>query len=376
MHEWDDQDNPATQSGHMLTLIAICGELPADQIPRLPGGDAYKQNVLKQLRKDGLIKTFAKDGLRGYRLLEAAKEKMLRENANRFSFYLTGASETNHIRSEIPRRLRLHRLAETTVTMLNAQVEIFRDRKTPVFVPQDTLDWTRTDVRLPAFYSSRECKELGLDAVKMGGARAMGVLLCEDRILTVYNPGDSLVRWEYMAEMRFQAMMKNILCRERLAHLYPTEPMEGLLLANTMELVGEILHPARKGSYFLLDGGYAHFHYLTNDRHGERLLMLLCSPALQSALDEILSDDLCPRNRTLAIENDAVDDAGNPVLFAYTCDLVRLKKFDSAIRMREGGGTVICFDFQKDALAGVMSGKIHFQTISFAKWERSFFGDT
>jgi len=34
---------------------------------------------------------------------------------------LTGTYETNHIRSEVPRRLRLHRMAETLITMQNGK---------------------------------------------------------------------------------------------------------------------------------------------------------------------------------------------------------------------------------------------------------------
>ena len=44
-----------------------------------------------------------------------------------FFFFLTGASETNLVKSEITRRLRLHRVAEATVTMMNADILFFRD---------------------------------------------------------------------------------------------------------------------------------------------------------------------------------------------------------------------------------------------------------
>ena len=35
----------------LLSLIAVCGEFPADQISRLPGGERYKQNMIQQLKK-------------------------------------------------------------------------------------------------------------------------------------------------------------------------------------------------------------------------------------------------------------------------------------------------------------------------------------
>ncbi len=355
-----------TLRNRFLTLIAICGELPSTQLSRLDGGERYKREIVYELKKMNLISTFYKDRLRGYRLTSTAKEMLLNDNPSRFSFFVTGSSDTNHIRSEVTRRLRLHRLAETTLTMFNANVEIFRDRKTSIFSP----NFAETDIIIPSFYSSREIKENGLSTVKINGSRAMGVLLGDDRIFATYNLGDSLMRWEYKAEMRFKSMMKSMLCDEMFSSIH------GLLLSNSMNLAAEILGSSSRQSYFLLDGSYEHFHYLTNDRHGETLLRLLCNPELRTALDEILSDDLQPRNPNLAIENDAIDVNGNPVLFAYTCDLPRLRRFDTAIRLNDKSGTVICFDFQKDALAAVMSKSIVFRTIRFEKFERSFFEQT
>ena len=104
MSEYIDDIYEETQRARLLSLIAVCGELPVDQICRLPGGERYKQNMIVQLKKRKQIKTFYKDGLRGYRLLLPTKELLLRQNPNRFNFYLTGVNETNHIRSEITRR--------------------------------------------------------------------------------------------------------------------------------------------------------------------------------------------------------------------------------------------------------------------------------
>ncbi len=369
MDEQNEQGEILSQSDLIRTLIAMSGEFPTTQISRLSGGEAYKQKVIKRLKADKLIRTFYKDGLRGYRLTSKAKERLLCDNTDRFSFFFTGESETNHIKSEITRRLRLHRLSETNVTMFNAGVELFRDRKASLFTPI----WTDKEILLPAFYSSREIKEIGIDSTKFRGSRAIGAVLGVDIILAAYSFGESLMKWEYKSEMRFKTMLKNLLCQERLPHIYALDSVCGLLLSNEMTIAGEILTQPRKSSYFLLEGGYEHFYFLTNDRKGERILALLCNPELKSNFDEILTEDLTPASSTFSIENDAIDTDGNPVLFGYTCDLPRLKRFDMAIRSSERRGTVICFDFQKEVLEGVMSKTIHFQTISFEKWERIFF---
>ena len=275
---------PETYKDRLISLIAVCGELPADQLSRLPGGNEYKLNIIKQLKKKQMIKTFYKDGLRGYRLLLPAKDELLKQNDERFSFFLTGACETNHIRSEVPRRLRLHRMAETLITMQNGKVEIYRDNKPCIFAPERI----GTLISFPAFYASREIKEMGIDTVKIKGARSMGVLMTESRIFAVYNIGDSLVEWDYKAETRYKALLKTVVCQDRMKHQYSVDSIEGMLFGNSMELAAEILSQPQNDSYFLLDGGYEHFYYLTNDSKGERILQMMCSTEKSELMLDLL----------------------------------------------------------------------------------------
>ncbi len=109
----------------LLELTAISGELPVSQLWRLSGGNSYKTAVVTSLKQQKLLKTYYRDGLRGYRLTAHSKRLLCEENPKRFDFALTGTVDTNKIKSEITRRLRLHRIAETTVTMKNAGVSIF-----------------------------------------------------------------------------------------------------------------------------------------------------------------------------------------------------------------------------------------------------------
>ena len=354
----------------LLGMVAILGEFPTDQLFRLSGGDSYKANVVKSLKAHRLLRTYYADGLRAYRLTSRAKAFLTSDNPERFSTALTGAAETNHIKSEITRRLRLHRIAEATITMQNADVRVFRDEKADIFSPE----WEETNrIAIPAFYNSREIKTLGTVFVKIHGARSVGVLLTENEILVAYNLGSSLMKWSYKAEMRTKALMKTILCRERLPNLYSPEAVQGLLFGNDMSLVTEILAGENGKQYFLLDGNYEHFYYLTNDRKGERLLRLLCHKEMRKRLDDILLTDLYEGDEGLTIENDAIDENGDPVLLTYDCDLPRIKRFDTALRLQNKTGTVICFDFQKDALRRCCGERVRFQTIDFQKWERNFF---
>ena len=56
----------------LLSLTAISGEFPTDQLNRLPGSPYYLESVVTALKKDGLLRTYYRDKLRGYRLGHSA----------------------------------------------------------------------------------------------------------------------------------------------------------------------------------------------------------------------------------------------------------------------------------------------------------------
>ena len=119
----------------LLALTAICGELPCACADRLTSSKSYRKKVVTSLTHDKLLRIFSKDHLRGYRLGIRGK-RLLRERApERFQFYLSGRTDTNSIKSSPARRLRLHRIAQTYVTMMNAGAVIHRDEKPPIFSP-------------------------------------------------------------------------------------------------------------------------------------------------------------------------------------------------------------------------------------------------
>ena len=104
--------------------------------------------------------------------------------------------------------------------------------------------------------------------------------------------------------------------------------------------------------FFLLNGTYEHFYYLTNDHIGEVMLKLLCDPDGRGELDRILSQGLNAGESHGIIENDAVNENGDPVLFGYLLDIPRIHRFCNALQLQEKHGTLICFDFQKSLKGG------------------------
>ena len=360
-----------TQAYRLLELVAVCGEFPAELVYRLAGSTSYKDTVTWLLKKERLLRVYYRDKLRGYRLGRRARTALLFDNPERFSFYLTGNVDTSLLKSEITRRVRLHRIAEVYVAMLNAGVTIFRDEKPRVFAPDGDQD---RGLEGAAFYSSREVKETGIEAVKIKGSRMAGVLLSPDGVFLTYNSGPYMAKWDYRAEQRVKAWMQVTLCDRDAGLGYAPEDVCGLLFGDSLESFCQILSGADSGArcFFLLDGSYGHFYYLTNDHKGEVMLRLLCDRDRREELDRILSQGLCAGNPSGVMENDALDGNGDPVLFGYLLDIPRIHRFCSALQLQERHGTLICFDFQREVLERCYGGMVAFEAISFEKFERSF----
>lgn len=238
----------------LLTLTALCGEYPIRQISRLPGGSAYLESVVTALRRDGLLRTFSKDGLRGLRLTSSAKRLLLADAPEWFSAYLTGSSEPNKLKSEIPRRLRLHRMAEILTIMHNADIPAFPWEKAPFSAASQSA-------ATPAYYTSREVKEIGPQGTKIKSSRATGILLTDGGIFLTYNTAKAQMKWEYKAELRFKALLQTEV-------VMPDAEISGIVFGSTMEQLSILTQPDAH-SYFLLDGSFPHFYYLTNDRYSK-----------------------------------------------------------------------------------------------------------
>lgn len=307
-----------------------------------------------------------------YRLGVRAKNRLLDNWPERFAPYLTGDTDTNRLKSEIGRRLRLHRLAETYVTMDNAGVGLFQDEKPKVFAPQGYSDGA---VEYPSFYSSREVKEMGVDTTQIRSSRFTGVLLTSSGIYVTYNSSAALMKWRYKSEMRVKALMWSVLCQQRLTGQYNADAVQGVVLGESMELAYQMLTSTggAKHDYFMLDGSYDHFFFFTNDHQGEVLLALLCDCAKTAQLNDILKQGLTTGAASRAVEHDAFEADGTPVLFCYFFDLPRIARFNSALDLMDSSGTIICFDFQADVLRRYCGSRVRFQTIDFIKFERRFF---
>lgn len=368
-YQLPDQDSFAA---HLLTVIALSGELPTASARRLSSSKTYADFVVKRLKRDGLIRTYYRNGLRGLRLTYQAKKLLTADQPDRFTTLFTGNTMTNTPKYTIVHRLRLHRMAEVLVAMFNAGVSVLPWEKPVVFTPTPLT--VEPDIGCPTYYSSRELKNLGLMANKIRGSRCAGILLADGDVFVTYSTGSSEMQWEYKAEVRLQSLLQTELCYRLLPNQFMDARQHAILFAADMSLLPSMVGVGsdNRQSYVLSGETFNDFYYLTNDHHGDVILGLLCDPDRRAALDGILSEDLAPARPNFIVENDAMED-GSPALFAYTCDLPRIKRFDSGLMLHGMTGTLYCFDFQEDALRQMCGAGIDFRCIEFDEYERRYF---
>lgn len=370
----------STCAYRLMELIAISGECSPHVLAHLGLGGSYGEKLITRLKREGYIRTHYKDGLRGYRLTSRGKKILMAENPARFSFYLSGNSDTNRPRSDFPRRLRLQQASIAYAMFQNAGVEIYRDRKPPLFRPRNQpKPMPPCNITLPIFYHSREVKELGAEAIKINNSRTIGILLSPECIYAVFCTGDTLMKWEYRTELKVKALLSYHASRGILSGMagglryHPDTPIKALIIGKGMDTAQKLMESSGgfQKSYFYLDSSFDYFHYIPDDIAGNTMIRLLCSPILRKELRSLLLSDLQPPCLGYGLEHDAVSD-GMPVLLAFDFDMQRLSRFRTALSFHGLTGKLVCFDFQKPVLQQYFKTATVIDTINLKKFEGRF----
>ena len=354
-------------------MIAISGELPSDSLRLFHRNIKYARTVMYDIRDKDLMRIYYRDKIRGYRLTPQAKAALLKQNPSRFSPYLTGLVETNRIKNTPIRRQRLHCLGEVNIMMTSSEVAVFPDQKPAVFAPDAVKE---QKIQSAAFYSSREIKQMDKEnTIKLSGSQMAGVLLTPTKAYITYNSRKDLLDLDYRYEQRCHTLISSALCNKLLYKQYRPGDICGLMFARDLSVIRHILYTdnTHLHDFFLLDGDYDHFYYLTTDHYGEILLKLLADPQKQESLNRVLRQDLTSPKSVVPFNCDGIDRNGLPVLFGYLLDFPRINRFSTSLKNHKKRGVVICFDFQQPLLAEFLNSRITLQAISFEKFERSFF---
>lgn len=361
---------------HLLSLIAISGECSTDILSFLNISNSYAEKLITKLKEDSLIKTHYKDKLRGYRLTSKGKKLLLQKEPDRFTYYLSGNTDTNRPRSDLARRIRSQQTSIVYALMQNAGIPVFRDEKPSIFrVENENIQ----HLPLPCFYHSREIKELGAEAIKINNSRTIGILFASKCIYPIFYTGDSLLKWEYRTELKVKTMIsyhisRGMLNKEHITPWYnPYTPIKAIIIGSNMDTAIKLLtsHGGYRKSYFYLDTSFEYFHYIPASSEGETLLKILYSPELMLNLKKLLLSDLNPPCSDYGLEHDAIS-GDLPVLLAFDFDMLRIARFHTALSLHRINGNLICFDFQKEVLQQYFKDAVTIETIDLQKFERRF----
>ena len=116
----------------LLRLIAISGELPAGLVGEIVESESYAAALITRLKKENYISVRNAGGYKGYVLRRKGKRYLLERYEDDLSFFLSGSAQTNHVKSEPEKRLRLYRMSEVWVFLWKMGIEIFQSQKPDV----------------------------------------------------------------------------------------------------------------------------------------------------------------------------------------------------------------------------------------------------
>ena len=112
----------------LLRLISISGELPAGLVGEIVESESYAAALITRLKKENYISVRNAGGYKGYVLRGKGKRYLLERYEDDLSFFLSGSAQTNHVKSEPEKRLRLYRMSEVWVFLWKMGIEIFQSQ--------------------------------------------------------------------------------------------------------------------------------------------------------------------------------------------------------------------------------------------------------
>ena len=113
----------------ILEILALTGEMTADNIKTFFPGNEYARKTIINLKKESLIKIAYDEGKPIYRLTLKGKDKLKEVSPEVFTPLLEGGKTMNKTRNDKRRKERRNKLIEILLLFQRADVKIFPDEK-------------------------------------------------------------------------------------------------------------------------------------------------------------------------------------------------------------------------------------------------------
>jgi len=320
-----------------LCLTAICGELPCDLAGYAVGSSSYAASLVTRLKREGYLAVRKKDGIRGYVLKAKGKRELLEKYPDDFSLFLTGSVETNHVKSEPQKRLRLHRMGMAWVYFYRMGTRIFVTEK-PDFPP--SVHEVRKRM---AYYGAMELKG-GSDKVK--GSRACGVLVSDKMPFVVYHSMEQLMKWAKKTERSMRSYTERLFVNRGFAY-----QADAVMIGLSMKMLTVLLTSdgGIKKNLFQVDDVYEHYYFVPMKEDSLAQLTLITGEIAGQRFYDFLCQTLYRREEKEYARMAGYDETGTPIYFCYELELRSLMRIKQEMDWK-GMGKIVCLDYQVEAL--------------------------
>lgn len=335
----------------LLVLIALSGELPADLAEFVIGSPSYTAAVLTRFKQEGYILVRNKSGYKGYVLRAKGQRYVLSKFGEDTKDFLQGAAETNHVKGEIEKRLRLHRMSKVWVFFWKTGILIFRSEKPELFQKASEDGRGQT-----AYYGSQEFKGR-TDAIK--GSRACGILLAGESGYIVYHSLMQRMKWA----KKMERAMKSFAERESMK-CGRLRQFDAVVMGDTMEFLTELLASdgGVKGNLFQIDDIYEHYYYVPAVAEAWIQVMLLTEGRKRERLYGFLCTALSKPDDSGHQASAGMDGSGNPVYFCYELDMRQLLRVRQELEWKQKG-SIFCFPYQRPVLESFLGKGVLYREI-------------
>ena len=321
----------------LLRLIAISGELPAGLVGEIVESESYAAALITRLKKENYISVRNTGGFKGYVLRSKGKRYLLEKYEDDLFFFLSGSAQTNHVKSEPEKRLRLYRMSEVWVFFMKMGIEIFQSQK------PDLGNGFEKSGKKAVYYGSLEYKE-STDAIK--GSRACGVLLTGDTAYVVYNTMAKRMKWAKKMETAMRTWTERMLLIGG-----GLRQADSLILGDNMEFLLVLLNSdggVRKNLY-QVDDVYVRYYYVPRIDNAKVQMELLLTSWKREKLKKLLTTLVkYPRRKQYAL-SEGFDKDMQPIYFCHELDMRHLCRVKQEIGWKQQG-TIICMDYQANML--------------------------
>ena len=233
----------------ILEILALTGEMTADNIKSFFSGNEYARKTIINLKKDSLIKIAYDEGKPVYRLTTKGKDKLKEVLPEFFLPLLEGGKTMNKTRNDKRRKERRNKLIEMLLLFQRADIKIFPDEKVllksdSVFYGADTTD--KTDIvknSQPEFYTAVEIKSMIPDYKTSRGSRALGILISYGKLYIIYASDTGDLIWRKETEINFRETTRLTLARK----LFGKDNGTYLLVLGESEKTAQVIMKRYKG---------------------------------------------------------------------------------------------------------------------------------